>query len=66
MLVEIPEELVEGYRIVEAVFSGRATEGLKTVPEIEKTLQNAHRILADVSDKVNSLIVRQIVKERGF
>lgn len=65
MLVEIPDAIIEEYRVVDAAFSGRATEGMKTVPEIEKTLENAHRLLSDVSDKVNSLIVRQIRKERG-
>lgn len=65
MNLDLPDPLVEKFRIVDAAFSGRSIAGEKSMQNVRKTIEEAHRILFEASDEVATLIVREIAKKRG-
>lgn len=64
MRIEIPDEIIDDVLAIDAVTSGRATAHCKTTQEFQETVDECHRIQASVSDKLISIVLRELVKSR--
>ena len=64
MLVNIPDEYVEELVQADAIISGRATKHIRNVKDLREKLHEGNMIVADVSDKIVSHVLRVIRDNR--
>lgn len=64
MKIEIPDEIIDDVRLIDAANSGRATENVRNPEEFRKTFEELHRLEASVADRVLSVIWRAVRAKR--
>lgn len=65
MRIEIPDEIIQEVRIIDAINSGRTTSGEKDLRRFQEKYEELHRLSYSVGDKVLSILLKEVVNSRN-